>query len=166
MTTAGRWPRLALLAVLAGGGCATSGFVGKAAPDFTLPALGGGEVKLAALRGQVVVIDFWASWCGPCREELPELEKLRPEYEPRGVRFVAINVDDDAAAAAAAARQLALAMPVGMDAAKKTAEAYAPPAMPSSYVVDRAGTVRFVHEGFAGSPDIARFRRELDELLR
>ena len=164
-----------LRALLAGaslvGGCATTATatmaVGRTAPDFTLPSLAGGEVRLAGLRdGKAVVVDFWASWCGPCREELPELEKLRVEYEPRGVRFVAVNLDSDRATAAEAARKLNLTMVVALDSDKKVAEAFSPPTMPTSYVLDRAGTVRFVHEGFNGAADIERLRGELDALTR
>ena len=155
---------MGMLALAAG--CATPGLIGKPAPDFTLPAIGGGEVKLQAIKGRVAVVDFWASWCIPCREELPELETLRAEYEPRGVRFVALNIDNDPAVAEEAARKLRIAMPVGLDTEKKVAEAWSPPAMPSSYLIDRAGVVRYVHEGFRGPPDIERFHRELDLLLK
>jgi thiol-disulfide isomerase/thioredoxin len=140
--------------------------VGKAAPDFTLPAVGGGDVKLAAMRGGPSVVDFWASWCAPCREELPELERLRVEYEPKGVHFVAVNIDAERATAEEAARKLGVTMPVGLDGDKRVAAAWAPPTMPSSYVLDKDGVVRFVHEGFNGAADIARFRQELDALLK
>lgn len=166
LAAGGAWLGGCALVALLVSGCATAGLLGRPAPDFVLPALGGGEVRLAAWKGQVAVIDFWASWCGPCREELPELEKLRQEYEPRGVRFVAINIDSERAAAEEAARSLLLAMPVGLDPGKQVADRYSPTTMPSSYLVDRAGLVRFVHEGWAGTLDVNRFRRELDSLLR
>ena len=160
--------RAACVVAAMAAGCATTspGLVGKAAPDFTLPALGGGELKLDALRGNAVLLDFWASWCGPCRDELPALEKLRAEYEPRGVRFVAINIDIDMPTAVEAAKRLGVSMPVGFDGEKKVAEAFSPATMPTSYLIDRRGTVRFVHEGFSGTPDITRFRAELDLLLQ
>ena len=166
-----RW--LVLAGALLMTGCATTGaasgtgavVVGRTAPDFTLPALSGGDIKLSELRGgKAVVVDFWASWCGPCREELPELERLRAVYEPRGVRFVAVNIDNDRATAKDAAKKLGLTMPVALDSEKKVAEAFSPPTMPTSYVLDGAGLVRFVHEGFAGTADIDRLRRELDAL--
>jgi peroxiredoxin len=146
-------------------GCATSFGVGKPAPDFSLPRLGGGTVALSQFRGSVVVVDFWASWCGPCREELPALEKLRKEYEPRGVRFVGVNIDDDREAAAHAAEQLGLTMPIALDTDKQAAQSFQPPTMPTSFVIDRGGVVRFVHEGWSGAPDVDAFHRELEQLL-
>lgn len=161
-------PRALLLSILLAAGCATTKgalTAGKPAPDFTLPMLDGGTLALAQLRGSVVLVDFWASWCGPCREELPALEKLRAEYEPRGARFVAVNIDDEAAAAAGAAQTMGITMPVLLDTQKIAAQAFQPPTMPTSYVLDREGVVRFVHEGFTGAGDVAKIRAELDQLL-
>ena len=154
-------------AALALSGCVTtSGAAGpRAAPDFTLPGLGGSEVSLAATRGSVTLVDFWASWCAPCLQELPELEKLKAAYGPRGVKFVAVNIDEDPGAAVDMAKRLGLTMPVALDGEKKAASLYNPPTMPSSYVIDRAGQIRYLHAGFDGSADIDKFRAELDTLL-
>lgn len=161
-------PRALFFAALLASGCATTkGAVtaGRPAPDIALPLLDGGTLGTAQLRGSVAVVDFWASWCGPCREELPALEKLRVEYEPRGVRFVAVNIDDDAAAAAGAAQTLGLTMPVLLDTQKIAAQAFQPPTMPTSYVLDREGVVRFVHEGWSGAGEVDKLRAQLDGLL-
>ena len=153
--------------MLGGGasGCATLKLLDRPAPDFTLPSLSGETVQVSALRGSVVVVDFWASWCGPCREELPALEQLRGAYESRGVRFITVNVDSDRDAAAQAAKALSVSMPVALDPDKKVAEAWQLPTMPTSFVIDRRGVVRFIHEGFQGTPDVNAFKRELDQLL-
>lgn len=172
------------------GACATSsqgGLIGQPAPAFSLPALSPAPsegrspssdpseelVVLAAPPAgpqgpatlPITVVDFWASWCGPCREELPELQRLAAEYAPRGVRFLTVNLDSDLDAARDLARRLGLTLPVALDTDKRVANAYRLPTMPTSVVIDRSGRVRHVHAGFAGSSDIARFHRELDALL-
>ena len=146
-------------------GCATTRLLGQPAPDFTLPSLSGATVQLSTLRGSVALVDFWASWCGPCRDELPALEQLRPFYEARGVRFVTVNIDSDRDAAAQMAKQLGVSMAVALDVDKRVAEAWQLPTMPTSYIIDRQGVVRFIHEGFNGTRDINAFKRELDQLL-
>jgi thiol-disulfide isomerase/thioredoxin len=152
--------------VLALAGCATGGGAGRPAAEFNLPALDGGQLSSASLSGHVAVVDFWASWCVPCRAELPELEKLRQAWAPRGVLFVTINIDNDRAEAERMVKQLGVSMPVGLDPEKHTASAFDVPTMPSSFVLDRQGRVRYAHEGWNGDADVARFRAELDELLR
>ena len=139
--------------------------IGAPAPGFTLPALGGGEVTLSAYAGRVVLLDFWASWCAPCRDELPALELIRAEWEPRGVAFVAVNVDTDRAEAERMARELGVKMPVGLDLDQKVVPLYQPPTMPTSYLIDKKGVVRHVHEGYRGVADDQRFTRELHDLL-
>jgi peroxiredoxin len=138
---------------------------GKAAEDFSLPSLDGKKVSLSSLRGKVVLVDFWASWCGPCKQELPELEKLLKGYAGKDVAIITINLDKDKANAADMAKKLKITLPVGLDPDGKVAEKYEPPTMPSSYVVDKAGVVRHRHEGFRGADDIAQFKKEIDELL-
>ena len=70
----------------------------RPAPDFALPARGGGDVRLADLKGQVVMINFWATWCGPCRQEMPLLEQIQAKYEPLGFTLLGVNVEPDTAA--------------------------------------------------------------------
>lgn len=172
-----------LLSALLLGACATTsqggGLVGQPAPAFSLPALTSTAAGTAEpisfappaagaappVTLPITLIDFWASWCGPCREELPELQKLEAEYAPRGVRFLTVNLDSDADEARAMAQRLGLSLPVALDADKRVANAYKLPTMPTSVVIDRAGRVRHVHAGFSGSTDLARFRHELDALL-
>jgi cytochrome c biogenesis protein CcmG/thiol:disulfide interchange protein DsbE len=137
---------------------------GQRAPEFALPTLKGGKVSLARLRGKVVLIDFWAQWCEPCKKELPQLEKLSRDYNGRGVVILTINIDKQRGNAERLAKQLGLTLDVLLDPAGSVAATYDPPKMPSSFVVDQRGIVRYVNEGFEGEKDVARFRQELDEL--
>ncbi len=139
---------------------------GKPAADFTLPDLLRAPTRLGELRGKVVVLDFWASWCEPCLKELPELEKLHRELSPRGVVFVAVNLDKELKNALDLVRKLQLTLKVLHDPEGKVAEQYDPPKMPSSYVIDKSGVVRFVNEGYNGAPDLARLRKQLEDLSR
>jgi peroxiredoxin len=136
---------------------------GQRAPDFALPTLKGGKTSLQALRGKVVLVDFWAQWCEPCKRELPELEKLWREYGARGVVVLSVNLDKQRDNAERMARELGLTFDVALDPSGSVAGTYDLPKMPTSFVVDRKGVVRYVHEGFEVG-DVARFRRELDEL--
>ncbi len=140
---------------------------GQAAALFDLPGLDGQRVKLEALRGKVVLLDFWASWCAPCKEELPELGKLAAEYRQKGVEVVTINVDSDRASAAELVKRLKLTLRVGLDPrGDKAAGQYGPETIPASYIIDRRGIVRAIHNGFRGADDLAKFREEIDALLR
>lgn len=138
---------------------------GQRAPDFSLPSLSGGKMELAHLRGRVVLVDFWAQWCEPCKRELPELEKLHRKYAQKVV-VLGISIDKQRENAARMVRQLGLTFPVLFDPAGTVAAVYDLPKMPSSYVVDARGVVRFVHEGFEGGADVTRFEHELDELVK
>jgi len=118
------------------------------APDFTLPARDGGNVRLSDLRGQVVMINFWATWCGPCRQEMPLLQQIQAKYEPLGFTLVGINVEPDSAAAITWLKQVSVSFPILFDQKNAVAEQFGVQGMPSSVFVDRAGNVRYVHRGY------------------
>jgi peroxiredoxin len=139
---------------------------GQKAPDFSLPTLSGAKMSLSSLRGKVVIIDFWAQWCEPCKKELPQLEKLAKEFAGKDVVILAVNLDKSKDNAQRLAQQLGLTLPVLLDPAGSVAATYDLPKMPTSFVVDKKGIVRFVHEGFEGSGDVERFRKELTELTQ
>ena len=140
---------------------------GQAAPEIGLADLTGKPVKLSALRGKVVLVDFWASWCGPCRESLPVLEKLSKTYRDQGLVVVGINIDKtpELAREFLSKNKLALSFAVVNDKKHEVAARYAPPTMPSSYVIDREGRVHSVHAGFRQS-DAEKLETELKALLR
>jgi thiol-disulfide isomerase/thioredoxin len=161
-------PRAALvLAAFLLAGSAHAAKPGERAPDVVLPDLDGKEVKLAALRGSVVVLDFWASWCGPCKKELPALDALARRYAGEGkpVVILAVNIDRERRNAEkflASARVSSLR--VLLDPKGKGAAAYDLPTMPTSYVIDGEGIVRLVHAGYAPG-DEKKLKAEIDRLL-
>jgi peroxiredoxin len=120
----------------------------SAAPDFTLRTLTGPNLRLSEQRGQVVLVNFWATWCGPCRKEMPQLNKLYEKYHAAGFQLLGVNVDDDTRKAAEIAAKLGLAFPVLLDADKSASKAYDLNAMPSTVLIDRDGRVRYVHRGY------------------
>jgi peroxiredoxin len=139
---------------------------GQRAPEFALGSLKGQKVALSELRGKVVLIDFWAQWCEPCKKELPQLEKLSKEYAGKGVVILAVNIDKQRENAERMAKQLGLTLDVLLDPAGSVAASYDLPKMPTSFVVDKKGIVRYVNEGFDGPKDLDRFKQQLDELTK
>jgi peroxiredoxin len=122
--------------------------VGAAAPDFTLRALSGPNLRLQEQRGQVVLVNFWATWCGPCRKELPHLDRIADKYKSSGLVMLGVNVDDDVRNAAEVAAKLGVKFPVLLDTDKKVSRLYDLNSMPSTLLIDRSGRVRYVHRGY------------------
>jgi peroxiredoxin len=139
---------------------------GQRAPEFSLPSLKGDTVALSSLRGKVVLIDFWAQWCEPCKKELPQLDQLAKQYAAKGVVIVAVNIDKQRDNAERMVKQLGVSLPVLLDPAGSVAGSYDLPKMPTSFVVDKKGIVRYVNEGFDGPKDVDRFKQELDALTK
>jgi peroxiredoxin len=156
---------LSLLLVLATAAVARAEVkAGQPAADFAGTTLAGSPLKLSSLRGKVVLVDFWASWCEPCKKELPLLDKLAPKLRARGIEIVAVNIDDDSKKASDFVASHALHLTVVPDSTKKIVGAYEPPKMPSSFVVDKSGVVRAVHGGFEPG-DEAKLEAELNALV-
>ena len=118
------------------------------APDFVLPAMDGTELRLSELKGQVVMVNFWATWCGPCRQEMPLLQQLQLKYEPLGFTLVGINVEPDSAGARTWLQKAPVTFPILFDRQNQVAERFGVQGMPSSVFIDRAGNVRHVHRGY------------------
>jgi thiol-disulfide isomerase/thioredoxin len=121
-------------------------------------------VRLDAFRGKVVLIDFWASWCAPCQTSFPALDALFREYESRGVQVLAVNLDERRRDADAFLRERPHTMPVLFDPRGEAPKAFGVKGMPSSFVIDRAGTIRFTHSGYSANVG-QQYRQEIDLLL-
>lgn len=118
------------------------------AMDFTLKSRSGENIKLSELRGEVVMINFWASWCGPCREEMPLLEDLYNEYKDYGFTLLGVNVDENREAAEKLLGQIPVSFPVLFDPESSVTQLYDVDAMPSTILVDRDGNLRYLHRGY------------------
>jgi peroxiredoxin len=120
------------------------------APDFTVPGLTGGPLRLADFRGRVVLLNFWATWCPPCREEMPSMERLYQRYRERGFTILALSVDRNVAAIPGFVDGFRLTFPIGLDPESTVATLYRVRALPTTVVIDRAGQVV---AGAAGARD-------------
>ncbi len=118
------------------------------APDFTLKDADGQPVTLSDLRGQVVMINFWASWCGPCRQEMPLLEQIHQRYTPLGFTLLGINVEENSADGQAFLHERPVSFPVLYDPDNGISKLYDVVAMPSTVLIDRQGNIRYLHHGY------------------
>ena len=148
----GRTPRMWLLLLLVAlpahaGPVPPAPGAGRAAPAFSLPGRAG-TVSLDSLRGRVVYVDFWASWCEPCRRSFPWLNTLQERFADRGLTVIAVNLDKDRRAADAFLERFPAAFTVAYDPAGRTAEAYRVSVMPSSFLIGPTGTILSSHAGF------------------
>jgi thiol-disulfide isomerase/thioredoxin len=141
--------------------------VGEAAPALVLPVMTGADtpdLDLASLAGKVVYLDFWASWCGPCRLSFPQLEQLRQELGERGFEVLAVNVDEFEVDARAFLEELPVTYPVVRDGSGETPARFGILGMPTGFLLDRDGVVRAVHQGFRRG-DGEKLREEILDLL-
>jgi thiol-disulfide isomerase/thioredoxin len=118
------------------------------APQFTLAARSGHNVSLAQYRGQVVMINFWASWCGPCRQEMPLLEGIYKRYNKLGFTLLGVNVEPDPKLAEEWLKDTPVSFPILYDKESTVSKLYEVAGMPSTVIVDRAGKLRMVHRGY------------------
>jgi peroxiredoxin len=109
------------------------------AHDFELPTLDRGTLRLSSLRGKVVFVNFWATWCDPCKEEMPGMERLYQRFRDRGLVVVAVSVDSQVSRVAPFVRERRFSFPVGLDGRMAVANLYTVRALPSSFIVDRQG---------------------------
>jgi peroxiredoxin len=165
--TFGRAARLLLAAALAAFAGTAIPAVAPAspAPDFTLRSMGGPNLRLAEQRGQVVLVNFWATWCGPCRQEMPHLNRLYEKYKASGFVLLGVNVDDDARNAVDVAGKLHVSFPVLLDTDKRVSRLYDMNAMPATIVIDREGRIRYIHRGYREGYE-ATYDQQIRELLK
>jgi peroxiredoxin len=154
-----------VFAFLAAVSLAASSLEGTAAPDFALKSAGGENLRLSEYRGDVVMINFWATWCGPCRQEMPLLDDLFSRYERVGFRLLGVNIDDDSRRAMQMMEELGVSFPVLFDEKKEVSRLYQVEAMPVTVLVDRTGTVRHVHHGYKPGYE-EKYLTEIRSLLR
>jgi cytochrome c biogenesis protein CcmG, thiol:disulfide interchange protein DsbE len=134
------------------------------APSINLPGING-TVQSANLKGKVIYVDFWASWCKPCKQSFPWLNDMQAKYKQLGFEVVAINVDQEQSAANDFLQKLSPQFTVAFDPSGKTAEQFHVQGMPSSYLIDRQGNVRAAHVGFREA-DRAKLEQAVTKLLQ
>ena len=155
----------AFLLIFTATGLAASGLTGQEAPDFALKSSDGQNRRLSEYRGDVVMINFWATWCGPCRQEMPLLDDLYARYQRVGFNLLGVNIDDDSRRAMQMIEELGVNFPVLFDETKEVSRLYQVEAMPVTVLVDREGRVRHVHHGYKpGYED--KYLTEIRSLLR
>jgi peroxiredoxin len=127
---------------------ALAGPTGGPAPAFTLASRAGQDVSLAQYKGQVVMLNFWASWCGPCRQEMPLLESIYRKYGKMGFTMIGVNVEPDSNAANEWLKATPVSFPILYDRDSKVSKLYDVAGMPSTVIIDRTGKLRVLHRGY------------------
>ncbi|WP_129631195.1 peroxiredoxin family protein [Candidatus Oscillochloris fontis] len=160
------WTWLARVPDAANGARIPSPRVDFPAPDFTLQTLNADTIRLSDTRGQVVVLNVWATWCGPCRAEMPAIQQLHTTQAQQGLVILAVNstVQDDAAAVQGFVQELGLSFPILLDRDGTVTHTYRVQALPTTFVIDRQGVIRKIFYG--GPLNEATLRATLDPLLQ
>ncbi|HWV16229.1 MAG TPA: TlpA disulfide reductase family protein [Cellvibrio sp.] len=142
--------------------------VGTPAPAFTVDALKNAtaaKINLADYKGKVVYVDFWASWCGPCKRSFPKLEELRTKYKSKGFEVIAINMDEDLANANEFLKKIPVTFPVGTDPKGTIAQTYRVQGLPTAYIIDRQGAIGHVITGFNEKTELDTIEAAATKLL-
>jgi len=135
------------------------------APNFTLKNLEGKNIKLSELSGNVVLINFWASWCSPCIQEMPLLNEIHQKYKPLGFTVLGVNVEENSTNARAFLAERGVDFPILLDSKNQVSKLYDVIAMPTTVVVDRDGNMRFLHQGYKAG-DEKEYRKMIKKLVR
>ncbi|CAA0099053.1 Thiol-disulfide oxidoreductase ResA [BD1-7 clade bacterium] len=122
--------------------------VNQPAPDFTLKSRAGNNLRLDEYKGEVVLLNFWASWCGPCRKEMPYLDDIQQKYSDLGFTVLGVNVDKDSKKADLILKDIPVSFPVLFDPDGKVSEMYDVNAMPITVIIDKDGKIRDIHKGY------------------
>jgi len=155
---------LALVLLLAVAGSVSALDAGAKAPEIGLKDQHGKQISMAGLKGKVVIVDFFASWCAPCRDEMPVLQHLYKKYGKDGLVVVGVSVDKERQNAIDFAKKLGVTFPIVHDGEHGVAKRYEPKKMPSSFIIDRSGKVSKVHAGFH-KKDAAEIEKKVKSLL-
>lgn len=135
------------------------------APDFTLESRQGENLRLQDFRGEVVMLNFWASWCGPCRQEMPLMDDLYAQYKDLGFTILAVNVDENRDEAHRFLDKVPVSYPILYDPQSDVSEQYEVQAMPTTVMIDRDGNARFLHHGYqSGYED--EYETQIRQLVR
>ena len=139
--------------------------IGTPSPSFQLDSVNGmGKVSMAAFSGKVVIVDFWATWCEPCKKSFPKLQDLHARYKASGVSVVGLSEDDDKGGIKEFANSLGADFPLVWDSDKAIAGKWQPGSMPATFIVDRKGLVRFMHRGYHDGEEL-EIEKEVKSLL-
>ena len=144
----------------------------RAAPDFLLETLDGGTLRLSDLQGKAVLVNFWATWCQPCRSELPHLVAAYDRYRQEGLEIVAVNLQEDEDTIAGFVEEFGMQFPVVIDRSGDVADKYRVIGIPTSYFIDRSGVVRSIYTGpFVGQEsrqaiEESDLAQRIEEILR
>ncbi|BBM01583.1 TlpA disulfide reductase family protein [Microbulbifer sp. GL-2] len=133
--------------------------------DFTLASNKGSNLRLEEQRGEVIMLNFWASWCGPCRQEMPLLDKLHERYAAAGFQVWGVNVDAQRSDAEKLLGKIPVDFPILFDSTSEVSKMYGIDAMPSTVFIDRDGNVRHIHKGYRDG-DEAAYKKIIKELIR
>jgi len=153
------------IAMLITSGTVFAGAVKGVAPDFTLKSLDGKNIKLSEHRGSVVMVNFWASWCGPCRQEMPILEQLYKRYQDLGFVILGVNTDENPANSRILLKDISVTFPVLFDSKNNIVKKYDVQAMPTTYLIDRNGNLRYVHKGYKPGYEV-KYAQQIKALIR
>lgn len=135
------------------------------AADFTGKSLSGKNIKLSEQRGRVVILNFWATWCAPCKKELPYFNQLYAKYKNVGLEILGVNIDKNSDEAKEMSRDLSISFPLLLDPEGRILDLYKIRSMPTTYVIGKDGLVHYVHWGF-GPDEPARYEEEIRALLK
>ena len=139
--------------------------IGQAAPDFTLKTIEGKNLNLVEQRGEIIVLNFWASWCGPCRKEMPLLDSFYKKYNDLGVSVWGVNVEQENQAGRDFLTGLNITFPIFFDSSNKISADYQVEAMPTTVIVDRNGQVRYVFRGYRDGYE-KKYAKAIKQLIR
>ncbi len=135
------------------------------AADFTVKSLSGKNIKLSEQRGRVVILNFWATWCTPCKKELPYFNDLYQKYRGVGLQVLGVNIDKGTSEVKRMSQDFNLAFPILLDPKGKISDLYLVRSMPTTYVIGKDGMVHHIHWGF-GPDEPARYEKEIRALLK